>query len=678
MNIEVFSVSKYNQDISKAPATIIVITKEQIINRGYFDLSDILKDMPGIDLVDNARGFGEFYTIRGIEGNDRFIVLVDGQKVNPESGTFLSVGNSLSVRFANRVEIIYGPASAVYGADAFAGIINIISEDIPDKSQINAYANYGSLNSLDGAINAQFKINDNLSFSATARYYQSNGPNFVGKDTIYDAVHRYPPPLKKQFEQPIYDHNIFLNAKYKDFTLSYFRQHFNEGNALGTNPKDMIYNKEDKWELSTNILWAKYVKEFGKGRSLKVNLAYANHTQNPETQFFKTKSPYEFDNTFSQYMTGIDNTIRTEVSFSNTINSKLQFVVGIELKYTSSVPPYANDEVLGESIKYEGNNADIIKDSLTITEHRAAAFAQFTYNPIEAISFIIGGRYDYSSRYSGSFNPRIGLIATPFSKTTVKATFGTAFQAPSLFYQYEQWGSANAVMLSVDELKQSDPEWNLNDQEIQTFELGISQQIGKIFYLNITGYKHLLSNLIERVMYTDQAFNKYASNNDTTIYSPGFRNENAGKQDIIGVDVRINSEISKNFSAYLYYSYIDAKADNNGVKENIPRIADHKIWFGFSINKLLKYITITPELKWVGEISNRNKFVFPNGKQPGYTIVDLNIIAYNLIPKTRLYIHINNLLNSNFEYSGLYNQVSYLPTIQQMGFNAIAGIEVNF
>ena len=95
LKLKVKGVSKYEEMSEKSPASVIIISETQIRENGYQDLSDILKNVLGIDIVDNARGFGEYYTLKGIEGNDRFLVIVDGQKINPVSGTFLSIGNSM-------------------------------------------------------------------------------------------------------------------------------------------------------------------------------------------------------------------------------------------------------------------------------------------------------------------------------------------------------------------------------------------------------------------------------------------------------------------------------------------------------------------------------------------------------------------------------------------------------
>nr|MDA3861487.1 TonB-dependent receptor plug domain-containing protein [Melioribacteraceae bacterium] len=156
MDVKVTSVSKYEQNLSAAPASVMVITEDEIKNNIYHFLSDVLKDISFIDIVDNARGFGELYTIKGIEGNDRFLVLIDGKKLNQANGSFLSVGNSISVSFAERIEIISGPSSAIYGADAFSGIINIISNNPSDGVNVDVKADYGSFNSIHSNINIQY------------------------------------------------------------------------------------------------------------------------------------------------------------------------------------------------------------------------------------------------------------------------------------------------------------------------------------------------------------------------------------------------------------------------------------------------------------------------------------------------------------------------------------------
>ncbi|MBN1961485.1 MAG: TonB-dependent receptor plug domain-containing protein [Deltaproteobacteria bacterium] len=82
LNIEIITASNKAEKSSDAPGTVIIVTADDILNRGYNDLADLLRDLPGIDLVEHAGRFGELVTIRGIEGNDRFLVLINGHRIN--------------------------------------------------------------------------------------------------------------------------------------------------------------------------------------------------------------------------------------------------------------------------------------------------------------------------------------------------------------------------------------------------------------------------------------------------------------------------------------------------------------------------------------------------------------------------------------------------------------------
>ena len=680
LKLTVEGVSKYEEVAEKSPASVIIITESQIRENCYHDLSDVLKNVLGIDIVDNARGFGEYYTIRGVEGNDRFLVTIDGQKINPVSGTFLSIGNSISVNFAKRIEIIFGPTSVMYGADAFAGIINIVTKDVKNKFQIFSSIDYGSYNAKNGNISLQYQINKDLSLSAYANFFVSDGPNFVGRDTVYDLITMYHYPQRNHFEQPINDNTIFLKAKYKKFTLSYFHQQFDEGNALGQSPLSVIYNKECKWKMSNNIIWLNYNNLLNKNSNLSFDIAYINHKQDPETQFHKWDNAAILENSFSQYITGIDNTLRSSLTYNRTIfkQKNLKLITGIEYEYTQSIPPYANDQVLASSDKFEGEVAEIIRKELTITEQRFAGYAQIMYSPTKKINLIIGGRYDYSLLNKGAFNPRMSFVFSPNKSSTVKFMYGTAFQAPSLFYQYEQWGSVTAVMLSASEVALTEPAWKLKNQKITTYEIQANKKISDFMTIYLSIYHSKLTDAIERVVYTDSAYNKYFSTPETPFYSIGIRNENIGTQYIGGVNIKTELSIKPDFYAYLSYSYTNAFARISTSKEYIPRIACHKFWAGFIYRNLFNHINISTRVKWIGNINNRNLIEYPTGKQPGYFNADMSLRFVNIIKPIVFYVKMENIFNTDYSHGGIFDQTIHLATIPQNGFTFRVGIEINF
>ena len=670
-------VSRFQQSSDKTPNSVIVITEQQIESRGYQDLSDVLKDMPGFDITDNGARFGEFYTLRGIQGNERMLVLIDGHKINPPTGTLLSVGNSISVRFVKQIEIIYGPASAVYGADAYSGIINIISKDsYRNKSNLAATVSYGSNSSVDAMVESRVKVNDDLSFTVFGRMFHSDGFNEVGFDTIFNIINRYKSPLIPKCEQPINDFTFFSRINYKNFTLGYFRQMFDEGNAGIENPLKNVYNSMDRWKISTDNLWLNYKKEIDKLGTLNSDINVVSYQIDNNSQFTKWVTANNPSAYISQYSMGKDLAIKGNTNLHKVFSDKLQVIGGIDYEYIRSIPSYSADQLLGQAYKYEGWVADSINKKMVSTENRIAGFGQLIWSPFQALELVVGGRYDYSSRYKGTFNPRLGFTYNPFDKTLVKFVYGTAFQAPSLFYQYEQFGTSTNVMLSSVEVRtRMDPNWQLKNQLVSSYELSFTQQLFKSLQIKVSGYYNHLTDIIERVTYDTEAktYNKYFDK-----LSIGIRNENIGIQNVKGFNTEINYGISDKLETYFYYCYTDGTEATSAGNVGIPRISQNKFWIGATYNNLFDCITVSPRFRWIGDMNNANKIAYPSGKQPGYTSLDLSLSVNRILGFMKFYAMFNNLLNQKIYHGGLYEQAGgHLAAIPEEGLHVQLGLQVN-
>jgi len=191
----VSSVSKRNEDIRLAPATTIVITQEEILQRGYTDLIDILKDIPGFDI---SIYYGQLYANvyqRGFRTNntERILLLIDGVEDNDLWSNFADISQQYPVTNIKRVEVIYGPASTMYGPNAFSGVINVITKEpadyLKDKRSFGIHANagIGSYNTKYVDASTAFKKGI-FSFSATGRLYYSDRPDLSGqKEWDFDS-----------------------------------------------------------------------------------------------------------------------------------------------------------------------------------------------------------------------------------------------------------------------------------------------------------------------------------------------------------------------------------------------------------------------------------------------------------------------------------------------------------
>jgi len=127
-------VSKKEERVQDAPATIYVVGDKEIKERGYMFLHDLLRDVPGFDFVNDLGTYGMMAMQRGIDTpeNNKTLIFIDGVLTNNPSQGVSYMSYQFALHNVKRVEILWGPASALYGANAFSGIINIVTKTADD------------------------------------------------------------------------------------------------------------------------------------------------------------------------------------------------------------------------------------------------------------------------------------------------------------------------------------------------------------------------------------------------------------------------------------------------------------------------------------------------------------------------------------------------------------------
>ena len=194
----VTSVSRTPESLREAPATVIVVTAEEIARRGYLDLEEIFHDLPGFNVT---RGSGDIYSNlyqRGYRSsNDRTLFLVDGVEENDLWENVAQISRQYALSNVDRIEVIYGPASTMYGPNAFVGVINVITKDpeaLIGKDEtfgVHARVGAGSWNSryADATVAGRSRSNA-VRFSLTGRIYHSDEPDLSRfPDWDYDPRH---------------------------------------------------------------------------------------------------------------------------------------------------------------------------------------------------------------------------------------------------------------------------------------------------------------------------------------------------------------------------------------------------------------------------------------------------------------------------------------------------------
>ncbi len=232
--LQVTSVSKKVENLLEAPATVMIITEEDIENRGYTDLTALFHDLPGFDVSSTYSATFSNIFQRGYRSNntDRTLFLIDGVEENDLWSNIAYLSHQYPISNVKKVEIVYGPASTMYGANAFVGVINVITKD-PDELtknsnfNIKANAGYGTYNTkyLDFTIGA--KLKENISLSTSFKRFISDEMDLSAYEEFnfdpadYDKVDYK--PLLSVYDNPvnfINDDNFATSADYYDIITS--------------------------------------------------------------------------------------------------------------------------------------------------------------------------------------------------------------------------------------------------------------------------------------------------------------------------------------------------------------------------------------------------------------------------------------------------------------------------
>ena len=181
LEYEISSVSKKPENVYTAPATVMILTSKEIEQRGYIDLEQLFEDLPGFDVSRTmATTYSNIYQ-RGYRSDqtDRTIFMINGIEENDFWGNFVQWARQFPISNVQRIEIVYGPSSTMYGANAFLGVVNIITRDpidlvgIGKSVGVRADVGAGSFNTqyLDLTVSGRA---GNMHFSVTGRHLRSD------------------------------------------------------------------------------------------------------------------------------------------------------------------------------------------------------------------------------------------------------------------------------------------------------------------------------------------------------------------------------------------------------------------------------------------------------------------------------------------------------------------------
>lgn len=730
LNVGIVSASKKKQSVLDAPATAYVVTEEQIRTRGYTNLLELLEDIPEVEVQRNSNSeFRNLVTIRGVAGNEKFLVLVNGVRITPATGDSYVLGTQFSIVNAQRVEVIIGPASALYGVDAFSGIINIITKAQEGAAikGINTTGSYGLYNTTDNFFVAGTKF-DKLRINVTGHYYFSQEPDYhkiykddyswynkqfsqngyVVESPLFNKIRHvsvfehwadssfHGESLSRDFSIPTESYYINAEVAYEDFTAGFIRHMETHSSAIGVDPKYTTYDRNAFIKMSQQTIYGKHLfTSFNKKWRVQTTFLSSFFEVNPNSHFAGSVSRWQRGYIYSN---GQSSRIEEQFQYDFSRNSSL--TIGALYENLSAIPRTAlspvpfdkNQPADLQTLYYIGaagyksflteNEQPQFNDSLTIKQNvyylnynNYGGFAQLQIKPFKFMEATIGSRYDYNTRFGGSINPRVGIVAKPSKKVHLKLLYGEAFLAPSPEKAFEQSGSIyrydnTQKVLEADYFRIANPD--LRPEKLRSLESSVNIFLTSNFNIAINGFYTHISDLIDffGVAPKDQKpSNLEASRLEMSV--------NKGTSETVGGTARINFLFrlgTLTFNNYAAYTYIDGHIDGNPLLFT----AKHTVKSGAEIH--YKRFSMSPRMIWRSSSYSSITDGFNGENFYNSPFVVINMAARYQIKATGklrlgIFADVRNLLDNRY-YNVYVGSDEGMPLTPQDPFRIRIGLNV--
>jgi outer membrane receptor for ferrienterochelin and colicins len=488
----VFGASERLQPVTDAPASVTIVTAEEIHRYGYRSLAEILRGVRGFYIRDDrtysyvgVRGFG-----RPGDYNSRVLLLVNGHKINDNIYDQAYIGAELGIDVAmfDRVEIIRGPASSLYGTSAFFAVINIVTRTGASMHGASLEADAGTLGTqlARGAFGRHLANGIDVAMSGT--YERSTG---VGR--LY-----YP-----AFDTPDTNHGIAENLDGEQIGELYGRI------ALRNLTVTAIYGRREK-----DVPTAAFDSTFNNQSPRQ---QYVDRHTTVDAQYDRVigatriAADVSFDRLYTDGIYPLPSE-HVEVPVLVDHDSAIGARWGVGGRATRRLPGRQTLTAGGEFLaSITQKQWDVYNDPLvpgfTIDQssHQSAAYLQDEIR-IRPWLMVNGGlRYDRYQQFAKT-TPRGAIIVTPSANQSFKYLYGRAFRAPNAYELYFY----------------SDASGYLRPESIGTHELVWEQYLGERLRTSISAYRSIAAQLITlEIGANGEQFDNLAFFNDGTVRAKG-------------------------------------------------------------------------------------------------------------------------------------------------------------
>lgn len=522
--------SRYQQGVENVPASVSVVTSADIMDYGYRTLAEALSGVRGLYL-----NYDRNYTLLGLRGfqlpgdsNSRILLLVDGQRINENiyDSAFIGTDFILDIGMVDRIEIIRGPGSSIYGSNALFGVINVVTRTPEELHGIESSLETASFSTYKGRFGFAGQTRGGTEYLVSGSLLRSQGPGrlffpeFADPATNGGLAEGLDDDRSAHIQARVsHGHlalNAALNSREKGIPTASYGTVFNDPRARTTDTQGYVnLNYQRGLSGSTEIMTRASYSYYG----------YAG------------TYPYEGEEPSERILNKDDvrgDWLELEGQLTRRFTGGHTLIAGIEHRRN----------LRQDLMNFDEEPRDILSD-IHDSSRSWGAYGQGEFDLGRALRFTAGLRYDRYDAFGGTLNPRLGLVGHPDEATDVKLLYGRAFRAPNVF-----------EVAFFDPASKANP--SLGPETIQSYELVFERRIDKNLSITALGFLNRVEDLVTQVI--DPV--------DSLIV-----NRNTDQVEARGLEFELNGRLPGGLRGRA--SYTLQQAENRGMDQELPNSPRH-------------------------------------------------------------------------------------------------------
>lgn len=602
----VYGASKHEQTMSKAPASVTVITADDIQFFGHRNMAEILRGVPGIfatyDRNYHYLGFRGF--ARPGDYNSRALMLIDGHRLNDNIFSTAPIGNEfpIDVDLIERVEVIRGPSSSIYGNSAFLGVINVITKTGRDIDGIEVSSSGGSLDSYSARLTYGKLLSNDLEILLSATTLGSAGQRRLYYAEFDDPATANGIVTKSDDE---YARGVSGSIGYHGLSLS-GAWHQRRKN-IPTASFDSIFADRHEWtDDDWSYLQLKLERQLGPETDLTSRLAYSeyfyqgNYPLNNATPPDPVVRVDNRDESLGRWLIG-------EVQYKHRLLGQHTLLAGFEWQ----------ENLHQHQMNFDLNpREEYLHDDHT--SRNVGIYGQGELNLRTNLTINAGLRYDYYTTFGGTLNPRVGVLYSPWIPTTFKLLYGQAYRSPNayeLYYRASDDHHANP---------------GLDPETIRTYEAVWEQQLSHAHRLSASVYRYEIDDLI--------SLSENPADNSVSY-------QNVPKAEAHGLELALDTTHSSGLQSR--FSYSRQRALDRETDRELSNSPHHLAKLNLGIPLAGTKLHAGLELQYMSGVTSQH-----GARVDDFTTANFTLLSRNLIRGITASASVYNVFDTSYSYAG--------------------------